>query len=97
VVLIESDRDQSDGLKLKQFDWDELKTAYNGRSVRARGHKNTGNDTYEPPFRGAIVISQNAAVNASDAILQRIVQVCFTREHQTPETKQIVERLERLP
>lgn len=96
VVLIESDRDQ-EGLKLKQFDWDELKTAYNGRCVRARGHKNSGNDTYEPPFRGAIVISQNAPVNASDAIQQRIVHLHFTREHHTPETRAIAERLERTP
>ncbi|MCC5811345.1 MAG: toprim domain-containing protein [Ectothiorhodospiraceae bacterium] len=96
VVLIESDRDQ-DTAKQRQFDWDELKTAYNGRSVRARGHKNTGNDTYEPPFRGAIVISQNAPVNASDAILQRIVHLHFTREHQSPETKQTAELLERMP
>src|SRR5690606_33234996 len=27
VVLIESDRDQDQGAKQKQFDWDELKTA----------------------------------------------------------------------
>ena len=97
VVLIESDRDQSENAKGRQFDWDELKTAYNGRSVRARGHKNTGNDTYEPPFRGAVVISQNAAVNASDAILQRIVHLEFTRETHTPETKELSERLERIP
>lgn len=43
------------------------------------------------------MISQNAPVNASDAILQRIVHLHFTREHQTPETKQIAELLERIP
>lgn len=97
VVLIESDRDQDAGAKQKQFDWDELKTAYNGRSVRARGQKNGGNDTYEPPFRGAIVISQNADVNASDAVLQRIVHLKITREGHSPMTRALAEKLERTP
>ena len=96
VVLIEADRDE-DTAKSRRFDWDELKTAYNGRSVRARGHKNSGNETYEPPFRATIVISQNAAVNASEAILQRIVHVEITRAEHTPETKHIAEILERTP
>lgn len=51
VVLIEADRSE-EGAKQRGFDWDELKTAYNGRSTRARGVKNGGNETYEPPFRG---------------------------------------------
>jgi energy-coupling factor transporter ATP-binding protein EcfA2 len=98
VVLIESDRDQDGaGGKQKQFDWDELKTAYNGRSVRSRGQKNGGNDTYEPPFRGAIVISQNAQVNASDAVLQRIVHLNVTRENHNETTKALAEKLERTP
>ncbi len=97
VVLIESDRDQEAGAKQKQFDWDELKTAYNGRSVRSRGQKNGGNDTYEPPFRGAIVISQNADVNASDAVLQRIVHLKITRENHNETTKALAEKLERMP
>jgi len=97
VVLIESDRDQEAGSKQKQFDWDELKTAYNGRSVRSRGQKNGGNDTSEPPFRGAIVISQNADVNASDAVLQRIVHLKITRENHNETTKALAEKLERMP
>lgn len=55
VVLIESDRERMSNEKsphVKGFDWDELKTAYNGRSVRARGMATSGNETYEPPFRG---------------------------------------------
>ena len=50
VVLIEGDRDQ-DTAKAKKFDFDELKTAYNGRAIRARGLKNSGNETYEPPIQ----------------------------------------------
>lgn len=97
VVLIEGDRSDVDSAKVRQFDWDELKTAYNGRSVRSRGMKNSGNETYEPPFRGAIVISQNAAVQASDAVLQRICHLRFDRSNHSPENKQRAEELERMP
>lgn len=96
VVLIEGDRD-TDSAKQKAFDWNELKTAYNGRSVRARGLKNNGNETYEPPFRGAIVIAQNDAVSASDAILQRIVHLRFDKAAHTQTTKVLAETLERMP
>ncbi len=97
VVLIESEREQKEGAPVKHFDWDELKTAYNGRSVRSTGVKNNGNDTREPPFRGALLIAQNNAVNASEPILQRLGHVHLTREHQTPDTKVVAERLERMP
>ncbi|WP_268799046.1 toprim domain-containing protein [Pseudomonas huanghezhanensis] len=97
VVLIESEREKTDGSQTKQYDWDELKTAYNGRSVRSTGVKNNGNDTREPPFRGAVVIGQNHAVNASEPILQRLVHIHMTKEGQTPQTKLKVEKLERMP
>lgn len=97
VVLIESEREQREGQPVKHFDWDELKTAYNGRSVRSTGVKNNGNDTHEPPFRAALLIAQNNPVNASEPILQRLCHVHLTREHHTPETKQFAEQLERMP
>lgn len=86
VCLIESDREESTS-NSRKFDWEELKTAYNGRAVRSRGMKTGGNETYEPPFRGGIVISQNNQVNGSDAILQRIIHLNFDREHHTAQTK----------
>jgi hypothetical protein len=90
VVLIESDRERTGedkaGPHVKSFDWDELKTAYNGRSTRARGVANGGNDTYEPPFRGSVVIAQNNPVNASEAILTRIVHIHFDRAGQNKAT-----------
>ncbi len=67
VCLIESDRVQ-DNAKLKAFDWEELKSLYNGRATRSLGVKNSGNETYEPLFKGSIVIAQNAEINASRAI-----------------------------
>ncbi|MDF1687290.1 MAG: toprim domain-containing protein [Parvibaculaceae bacterium] len=96
VVLIEADRDE-DTAKGRKFDWDELKTAYNGRASRARGVKTGGNETYEPPFRGSIVISQNADVSASEAILQRIVHLGFDRAGHNEASKNAAERLESMP
>ncbi|MFZ6712037.1 toprim domain-containing protein [Undibacterium sp. TC9W] len=95
VVLIESDRERmgDDKSHVKSFDWDELKTAYNGRSTRARGMATGGNETYEPPFRGAIVISQNNPVNASEAILSRIVHLYFDRSTQTAESGEAADAL----
>lgn len=91
ISLIESDREDSS--KARQFDWDELKTAYNGRSPRSRGVKNSGNDTDEPPFRGTILISQNAQVEASEAIMQRIVHMSFTTDDHTSISKVAADKL----
>jgi hypothetical protein len=99
VVLIESDRDSTAAggrQHGRQFDWDELKTAYNGRSVRSRGVANGGMDTFEPPFRGAIVISQNESVNASPAIMERIVSLEFNKAMQTKATRVALDRLQGL-
>lgn len=86
LVLIEADRSNgTDKAHTRQFDWDELKPLYNGTIGRSRGVKSAGNETYEPPFRGAVVISQNAVVDGSDATLQRIVHMAFTTAHHTPE------------
>lgn len=101
VVLIESDRggegSAKDAPHVRTFDWDELKTAYNGRSVRARGMATGGNETYEPPFRGAIVISQNAQVQASGAILSRICHLTLTREGHNEKGREAALALEQMP
>lgn len=98
VVLIEGDRDgDTDRSKQRGFDWNELKTAYNGRSTRVIGVKSAGNETKDSPFRGAIVIAQNAEVEASDAILQRIVHLSFDKAGHTPRTGALAKALERMP
>ena len=61
VVLLESDREGDKGT-VKQFDWNALKTLYDNGSLGAKGVKNGGNETYEPPFMGTLVISQNAEI-----------------------------------
>ncbi|WP_068634928.1 toprim domain-containing protein [Thauera butanivorans] len=87
VVLIESDReDEADGTRgrVKQaFHWDGLKSLYNGGSLRTTGVKSSGNDTYDPQFRGALFISQNNPVQASMPIMERIVHLWFDKSRQT--------------
>lgn len=98
VVLIEGDRNDANGNSVAKakFSWDELKDAYNGRAIRSKGLKTAGNETYEPPFRGAIMISQNTQIQASEAILTRTLHLFFDRKGQSLETKRIVDELDRL-
>lgn len=96
VCLIESDRVQ-DNPKLKAFDWEELKSLYNGRATRSLGVKNSGNETYEPLFKGSIVIAQNAEINASRAVLERIIHLYTDKSEQSIETRHAAIALERYP
>lgn len=92
VVLIEGDRSQETS-HARRFEWDELKTAYNGRAVRTRAIANGGMETFEPPFRGAIVIAQNDPVEASPAMRERIMGIHFDKSMFSPESKAAVEHL----
>lgn len=98
IVLMESDRgDGSAQAKYKAFDWDELKSFFNGGTIRDLGVKNAGNDTYAPPFRASIVIEQNAQVNASEAILSRIVHMHFDKSGHTLEGNKLSKKLVNWP
>lgn len=96
VVLLEADRDSPDKAHSKSFEWDELKDYYGGGTLATRGVRNGGNETYEPPFRGTIVISQNAAVDASEAIMTRIVKLHFRKPNATTESRQAADNLNAL-
>ncbi|MEN5365590.1 toprim domain-containing protein [Stenotrophomonas sp. TWI273] len=96
VVLLEADRDTPDKAHSKSFEWDELKDYFGGGTLATRGVRNGGNDTYEPPFRGTIVISQNAAVDASEAILTRIVKLHFRKPTVTAESRIAADNLNAL-
>lgn len=99
VVLIEGDRQSIEGKtkNLRAFDYDELKSLYNGRASRALGIKTNNNETYEPPFKGAIVIAQNADVDGSEALLSRLIHIATDRSGQTAETTAAAVRLEQMP
>lgn len=99
VVLIESEtteEDSSKGRPKAVFDWDRLKTLYNGGSLRTTGVKSSGLDTYTPNFRAALFIGQNAPVAASAAIMERIVQVTFNKAQQSSEGRDIALELKRM-
>lgn len=91
VVLIEGDR-EDDKAKKAGFDFEELKTAYNGRAIRSTGAFTRGNETEEPPFRAAICIAQNAEVDGTPALLSRIVHLPFTSGHFTAESRRLAKK-----
>ncbi|MBQ0714205.1 MAG: toprim domain-containing protein [Paraperlucidibaca sp.] len=97
VVLIEGDRSGPDKAHAKSFDWDELKDFFGGGTLRTRGVRNGGNDTYEPPFRGTICISQNADVSASEAILTRLIKMSFKRRSLTSADRDAADSLNMMP
>lgn len=98
IVLIESDRETKTGgqAHVKAFDWDELKDAYNGNSIRTTGVKTGGNETYDPPFRASIVISQNNQVQASQPIMERICHMTFDTRGFTPASYESAKALEKV-
>lgn len=98
IVLIESDRETKSGAAahVRSFDWDELKDVYNGNSIRTTGVKTGGNETYDPPFRASIVISQNNQVQASQAIMERICHMTFDTKGFTPASYESAKALERV-
>lgn len=96
VVFLEADRHSEDKAHAKTFEWDELKDFFGGGTLATKGVKTAGNETYEPPFRGTIAISQNAAVVAHEAIMTRIVKLHFIRPVVTPESRAAADKLNAL-
>lgn len=96
IVIIESDRDSGmPGAHVKQFDFDECKPFYNGRGTGTLGVAKRGNDIEESRFQAALVISQNAQVDGSEALLQRIVHCHADKSHHGPGTREIARWFER--
>ena len=96
VVLIESDRDGGDrDAKARQLNWDELKAFYNGRSTGTLGIAKRGNDVEEHQFQASLVISQNAEVDGSEALLQRIVHCHVDKRHHKAGTRDLARWFER--
>jgi hypothetical protein len=96
VVLIEGDRGAETPHAAK-FEWDELKDAYNGRPVYTRGVANGGMETFEPPFRASLIIAQNATVEGSDAMHERIMGLHFDKARFGPAGKAAGEALSAVP
>ena len=96
VVFMEGDRDD-DTPHSKRFDWNEIKPLFNGRIGREQGVRNGGNETYAPPFRGALVIEQNYPVNAAPAIMERLMPLEYTKEGWSETTKAAAREIEAWP
>lgn len=97
IVLIEGDRNDQQASQKAKFSWDELKDAFNGRAIRSKGLKTAGNETYEPPFRAAVMISQNTPIQASEAILSRTLHISVDTKGHSLEKKNIATRLTQMP
>lgn len=95
VLLIESDRSGENQPYTRQFNWDMLKTLYDGGSLGARGMKTGGNETYDPPFMGSLIVSQNAEVNGSEAIKGRFLHIGFEKKHLTAQSLAASKRLQK--
>ena len=94
MALVESDREQNG--KASQFDWNKFKNLFDGGSLGARGNKNNGNDTTEPNFKSTVVISQNAEVVSSEAVMSRICQIYFYTAEQTRHSEVAARRIEQV-
>ena len=92
-VVIEADRADKPGTR-KSFDFNEFKDFFNGGIIRTTGVKNGGNETVEPPFRGGVLIAQNASVDSDDeAVMERIVHCHSTKAHHTRYSKQYARQM----
>jgi hypothetical protein len=88
IVIIESDRDRGDNEKRpQQFDFDECKPFYNGWSTGTLGVATRSNDVDDQLFQASLLISQNAEVDGSEALLQRIVH-CHVDKRSITEREQ---------
>ena len=96
VVIIESDRDAGEkDARQKQFGFDEVKPFWNGRGTGTLGVAKRGNDTDESLFQASLLISQNAEVDGSEALLQRIVHCHADKRHHRSGTREIARWFER--
>lgn len=103
IVLVESDREPvavqgRGGRPTKMVDWDSFKkiTELDG-VLMSRGVKTNDNKTNDTLFRGALVITQNESVQASTAMLSRIVHLHFTTAHKKAEYRPIADKLKATP
>jgi hypothetical protein len=101
VVFLESDKEvagnQKGGRANGGVDWERYKkiSDLNG-AIASRGVKTNDNQTNDLIFRGSLVISQNATIAASPAILSRIVHLHYTTAHKRIENIPIADRLKQM-
>lgn len=98
VVFNETDNEEpAQDKHVKRFAWDEQKDLFDGEFGRVTGIKSQDNSTKKPRFKAGLMIVQNVPVQASEAILTRIVHLNFDRSHHSYDGKLASERLNMLP
>ena len=90
IVFIESDRTEGHA---RRFDWEEVKPYFNGHGMSVKGVKNSGNETIETPFHGALVIAQNEPVMGSTAVLERIIHLHFDKSMHSTDSREATAKL----
>ena len=96
-VMIESDREADESGNSKGFNWDIFKKVFDLDGViDARGVKTNDNQTSERIFRGTLLFSQNASVQASLPMMQRIVHMHCTTEHKNSDNIPLANHFETL-
>lgn len=94
VVFNETDNEQlAEEKHLRRFNWDEQKDLFDGEFGRVTGIKSQDNSTKKPSFKSGLMIVQNIPVQASEAILSRIVHLNFDRSHHSLPGKYASDRL----
>lgn len=85
TVLLEGDHNPANDNKVKtnnrKLNFESLKRAFNGGAIRSRGTKNRSLNTEVSMFLSTILISQNATVEGSKALLSRIIHCHATTKH----------------
>ena len=80
-ILIEADSAKDSKGSKKTVNFDQYKTFYNGRSTGSLGVAKQGNDTVESMFQSALAFAQNDHVQASEALMERIVYSHMDKKH----------------
>lgn len=99
VVFIEGDIDDPNNpstYKQKGFNFEELKAMFNGRSPRMTAYKTTDNTINNQGFKGGLVISQNKAIEGSEAIESRLIDLYFDKSHHTKKSYLSANKLSQL-
>ncbi|WP_067585372.1 hypothetical protein [Endozoicomonas ascidiicola] len=91
LVLIEGDRNESK--RRSMFDYDWLKTTWEGGTIRGTGMKNLGLETNEDPFKGSVMVVQNMSIDGSDALLSRFVHLHMTAQGYNHDVEKAIHRL----
>jgi len=96
VIVSEADNETEHKTHYSKFSWENWKVLYEGVVPGLKGVKTQDNTYKDYPFRGMLFIVQNIPVQASEAIMSRIVHRQFDRSHHSLKGYEASVRLSRL-